>query len=48
VRQKIADYANDLLSIGVKGFRFDASKHMYPGDLEAIVVRTTKLHIKMS
>ena len=31
VRQKVADYINDLISIGVKGFRFDASKHMWPG-----------------
>ena len=31
VRQKVADYINDLISIGVKGFRVDASKHMWPG-----------------
>merc|ERR1712223_2270833 len=36
VRQKIADYFNDLVNIGVSGFRVDASKHMWPGDLEAI------------
>ena len=36
VRGKIADYINDLINIGVKGFRVDASKHMWPGDLEAI------------
>jgi len=36
VRQKIADYFNDLVDIGVMGFRVDASKHMWPGDLEAI------------
>lgn len=36
VRQKIADYLNDLINIGVKGFRVDASKHMWPGDLEGI------------
>merc|ERR1712241_742717 len=36
VRGKIADYINDLINIGVKGLRFDASKHMWPGDLEAI------------
>merc|ERR1712168_3508 len=36
VRQKIADYFNDLINIGVKGFRVDASKHMWPGDLEGI------------
>ena len=40
VRGKIADYINDLINIGVKGFRVDASKHMWPGDLEAIQVRT--------
>lgn len=36
VRDKIAEYANDLLGMGMKGFRVDASKHMWPGDLEAI------------
>merc|ERR1739838_1131693 len=36
VRQKIADYFNDLINIGVTGFRVDASKHMWPGDLEGI------------
>jgi len=36
VREKQAAYLNDLIDIGVKGFRFDASKHMWPGDLEAI------------
>ncbi len=39
VRGKIADYLNDLVDIGVKGFRVDASKHMWPGDLEAMQVR---------
>ncbi len=38
VRGKIADYLNDLVDIGVKGFRVDASKHMWPGDLEAMQV----------
>ena len=38
VRGKIADYFNDLMNIGVSGFRVDASKHMWPGDLEAIQV----------
>jgi len=36
VREKISGYFNDLISMGVKGFRIDASKHMWPGDLEAI------------
>ena len=38
VRGKIADYINDLVNIGVMGFRVDASKHMWPGDLEGIQV----------
>jgi len=44
VRQKIADYLNDLVSIGVKGFRMDASKHMWPGDLEAIQSRVNDVN----
>jgi len=37
VRGKIAEFLNKLVSFGVAGFRFDASKHMWPGDLQAIV-----------
>ena len=48
VRQKQADYVNDLINIGVKGFRVDASKHMWPGDLEAIQVRIFKNPQKLS
>lgn len=36
VRTKVAEYLNHLLMLGVKGFRFDAAKHMWPGDLNAI------------
>ncbi|MFD5317235.1 alpha-amylase family protein [Streptomyces sp. NPDC127098] len=36
VRQRIADYMNDLLSLGVAGFRIDAAKHMPAADLAAI------------
>ena len=36
VRGKVIDYMKDLLNIGVAGFRVDAVKHMWPGDLEAI------------
>lgn len=43
VRQKVADYFNDLIDIGVMGFRVDASKHMWPGDLEAIQGKTKDL-----
>ncbi|ROT77238.1 amylase I [Penaeus vannamei] len=36
VRGKIRDYLNTLISFGVAGFRVDASKHMWPGDMKAI------------
>ena len=36
VRQRIADYFVDLLSIGITGFRVDAAKHIHPIDLAAI------------
>jgi alpha-amylase len=37
VRGTIAAYLNDLLSLGVAGFRIDAAKHMPPDDIAAIV-----------
>ena len=37
VRNKIAEYMNNLIDIGVAGFRVDAAKHMWPGDLQAIL-----------
>ncbi|MFK8846269.1 alpha-amylase family protein [Streptomyces sp. Ac-502] len=36
VRSRIAAYLNDLLSLGVDGFRIDAAKHMPAEDLAAI------------
>lgn len=36
VRQKIANFLNDQLALGVSGFRIDAAKHMPPEDLKAI------------
>ncbi|MEH1011785.1 alpha-amylase family protein [Micromonospora sp. CPCC 206060] len=36
VRTRIAGYLNDLLSLGVDGFRLDASKHMPAADIAAI------------
>ncbi len=36
VRQKIADYMNDALSMGVAGFRIDAAKHIPAQDIAAI------------
>ncbi|MGW7304303.1 carbohydrate-binding module family 20 domain-containing protein [Streptomyces sp. NPDC054835] len=41
VRGKIAAYLNDLLSLGVDGFRVDAAKHMPAADLANIKSRLT-------
>ena len=37
VRPRIQAYLNDLLSLGVDGFRIDAAKHIPPADLTAIL-----------
>ncbi|ANC31012.1 carbohydrate-binding module family 20 domain-containing protein [Isoptericola dokdonensis] len=36
VRDRIAAYLNDLIGLGVAGFRIDAAKHVPAADLEAI------------
>ncbi|MET8576738.1 carbohydrate-binding module family 20 domain-containing protein [Streptomyces sp. NPDC005012] len=41
VRGRIAAYMNDLLSLGVDGFRVDAAKHMPAADLANIKSRLT-------
>ncbi|WP_371628951.1 alpha-amylase family glycosyl hydrolase [Streptomyces sp. NBC_00341] len=41
VRGRIAGYLNDLLSLGVDGFRIDAAKHIPAGDLANIKSRLT-------
>ncbi|MCC2034219.1 alpha-amylase, partial [Microbacterium allomyrinae] len=42
VQQTIADYLNRLADIGVKGFRFDAVKHISASDMSGIWNRVTK------
>lgn len=42
VRGKLADYLNDLLSLGVDGFRLDAAKHVNPTDIKAIETRLSR------
>ncbi|MFB6813424.1 carbohydrate-binding module family 20 domain-containing protein [Streptomyces sp. NPDC056347] len=42
VRGRIAAYLNDLLSLGVDGFRVDAAKHMPAADLANIKSRLNK------
>nr|QDD69459.1 alpha amylase precursor [Cupiennius salei] len=44
VRNKIADYFNRLIGIGVAGFRVDAAKHMWPGDLSAVYSKMNTLN----
>lgn len=39
VQQTIADYLNDLLSLGVAGFRIDAAKHVSADDLAGVRAR---------
>lgn len=36
VRDRIAAYLTELISIGFSGFRIDAAKHIYPESLSAI------------
>ena len=36
VRNMIAGFLNNLIDAGVAGFRVDAAKHMWPGDITAI------------
>ncbi|MFJ1731632.1 alpha-amylase family protein [Streptomyces sp. NPDC088254] len=41
VRKAIAGYLNDLLTLGVDGFRIDAAKHVDSADLAAVKSRLT-------
>ncbi|MFD7440855.1 alpha-amylase family protein [Streptomyces sp. NPDC059909] len=45
VRGRIAAYLNDLLSLGVDGFRIDASKHMAAADLANIKSRLSNPNV---
>uniref|UniRef100_A0A8D0GNC6 Alpha-amylase n=1 Tax=Sphenodon punctatus TaxID=8508 RepID=A0A8D0GNC6_SPHPU len=44
VRSKVAEYMNYLIDIGVAGFRIDASKHMWPGDITAFLSKLKNLN----
>ncbi|XP_050666679.1 alpha-amylase 4N-like isoform X4 [Leptidea sinapis] len=43
VRNMIVNYMNHLIDLGVAGFRIDAAKHMWPGDLRVIYDRLRNL-----
>lgn len=42
VRADLAAHANDLLSLGVDGFRLDAAKHLPPADIANIISRFSR------
>ncbi|KAH8110895.1 glycoside hydrolase family 13 protein, partial [Phellopilus nigrolimitatus] len=42
VRSRLAEYANDLLSLGVDGLRLDAAKHMAATDIANITSRFSR------
>lgn len=44
VRSTIADYMNHLIDMGVAGFRIDAAKHMWPGDISAFLAKLHNLN----
>ena len=42
VQDQIGRYLNHLISMGIDGVRFDAAKHMAPGDITAFLSKTAK------
>ena len=43
VTDKIVEFLNRLIDIGVAGFRVDAAKHMWPQELDRIIKRLKNL-----
>lgn len=41
VQTTLANYLNDLVNIGVDGFRFDASKHMSLSDIQGVMAKVS-------
>lgn len=46
MRVKIHQFLNELINLGVAGFRIDAAKHMWPADLKFIYNRLNRLSRK--
>ncbi|XP_030846564.1 alpha-amylase B-like [Strongylocentrotus purpuratus] len=38
-RDKVVEYLNTMIDMGVAGFRIDAAKHMYPAELDDVEIR---------
>lgn len=43
VRERLIHYLNNLISLGVAGFRIDAAKHIWPADIDYIVKKIKNL-----
>ncbi|XP_055383832.1 alpha-amylase 1-like [Condylostylus longicornis] len=48
VREKIIEFLNDLIDLGVAGFRIDAAKHMWPRDLREIYKNLKNLNTQFN
>ncbi|KAG5345668.1 AM4N amylase, partial [Acromyrmex charruanus] len=46
VRDKIVNFLNEIIKVGVAGYRVDAAKHMWPEDLKVIYSRVKNLNPK--
>jgi len=44
VRERIVEMMNRLIDMGLAGFRVDAAKHMWPGDMQIIMSRLNDLN----
>ncbi|CAE7229032.1 unnamed protein product [Rhizoctonia solani] len=42
VQSKLAEFTNDLLSLGVDGLRLDAAKHIHPWDIGQVINRLSR------
>ncbi|XP_076240333.1 alpha-amylase-related protein-like [Calliopsis andreniformis] len=45
VRNKVVEFMNEAIDVGVAGFRIDAAKHMWPKDLKAIYSKLKNLDV---
>ncbi|GJQ73903.1 Amy-p [Trypoxylus dichotomus] len=46
VRDRLVDFLNKLVHLGVAGFRVDAAKHMWPEDVRIILNRVNDLNVE--
>jgi len=46
VSDRVAEYMNHLIDLGVAGFRVDAAKHMWPNDLNKLINKLKNVSAK--